>query len=93
MRIDPTALTAIHEPRTREASTGPRPAADQASQASVVSLGAAAHASQTSKLDPAISARIGRIRELLSSGEYTVDLDQLAERILDDDVARAGSAP
>lgn len=90
MRIDPTALTAIHEPRTREASNGPRPADDQAS---VVSLGAAAHASQTSKLDPAISARIGRIRELLSSGEYTVDLDKLAARILDDDVARTGPTP
>lgn len=90
MRIDPTALTAIHEPRTREASTGPRQADDTAS---VVSLGAAASASQDTKLDPAISARIGRIRELLSSGDYHVDLDQLAERILDDDTARTGPTP
>ncbi len=90
MRIDPTALTAIHEPRTREASSGPRPAGDQAS---VVSLGAAANASQAGGLDPAITARIGRIRELLASGEYQVNLDQLAERILDDDAARAEPKP
>ena len=90
MRIDPTALTAIHEPRTREASAGPRPAADQAS---VVSLGAAARTTTTNSLDPVISARIGRIRELLASGEYQVHLDQLAERILDDDVARTGTSP
>ena len=33
MRIDPTALTAIHEPRTREPSAAPRPADDQAAAA------------------------------------------------------------
>jgi anti-sigma28 factor (negative regulator of flagellin synthesis) len=89
MRIDPTALTAIHEPRTREASTGPRPADDQAS---VVSLGAAASASRSGGLDPAITARIGKIRELLAGGNYHVDLDKLSERILDDDEARTGPA-
>ena len=89
MRIDPTALTAIHEPRTREASTGPRPADDTAS---VVSIGAAARSSGSSSLEPAISARISRIRELLGNGDYQVDLDQLAGRILDDDVARTGPA-
>ncbi len=88
MRIDPTALTAIHEPRTREPSAAPRPADDQAA---VVSIGAAARSSGASGVDPSISTRIGRIRELLASGEYQVDLDQLAERILDDDVARTPS--
>lgn len=85
MRIDPTALTAIHEPRTREAAPGARPADDQAS---VVSLGAAASASKNGGLDPVITARIGKIRELLAKGDYQVDLDKLASRILDDDVAR-----
>lgn len=88
MRIDPTALTAIHDPRTRETSPGARPADDQAS---VVSLGAAA--TRASGTDPSVTARIGRIRELLASGDYQVDLDQLAERILDDDVARSSSTP
>lgn len=86
MRIDPTALTAIHEPRPREASAGPRPADDQAS---VVSLGAAASASKNGGLDPAIAARIGRIKQLLASGDYHVDLGKLSERILDDDIARS----
>ena len=90
MRIDPTALTAIHDPRTRETAPGARPAGDQAA---VVSLGAAASASKTGGLDPAITARIGRIKELLASGDYHVDLDKLSERILDDDVARTGPRP
>ncbi len=90
MRIDPTALTAIHDPRTREAPAGPRPADDQAS---VVSLGAAASASKSSGLDPAIAARIGRIKELLAKGDYHVDLDKLSERILDDDLARSEPRP
>ena len=83
MRIDPTALTAIHDPRTREATTGGRPADDQAS---VVSIGAAA--TRAAGNDPSVSTRINRIRELLASGDYQVDLDKLAERILDDDIAR-----
>lgn len=82
MRIDPTALTAIHDPRTREAGAGARPADDQAS---VVSLGAAARAAGA---DPTVTSRIARIRELLAGGDYQVDLDKLAERILDDDIAR-----
>jgi anti-sigma28 factor (negative regulator of flagellin synthesis) len=90
MRIDPTALTAIHDPRTpRETSPGARPADDEAS---VVTLGAAASASRARSADPSISTRIGRIRELLANGDYQVDLDKLAERILDDDVARTDKA-
>lgn len=83
MRIDPTALTAIHDPRAREAAPSARPADDQAS---VVSLGAAA--TRAAGTDPSVTTRIGRIRELLASGDYQVDMDKLAERILDDDVAR-----
>lgn len=84
MRIDPTALTAIHDHRTREPAGAKRSADDD--QASVVSIGVAA--TKASGTDPSISTRIGRIRELLASGDYHVDLDKLAERILDDDVAR-----
>ena len=83
MRIDPTALTAIDDHRTREPASAKRPADDQAS---VVSIGVAA--TRASGADPSISTRIGRIRELLANGDYHVDLDKLAERILDDDVAR-----
>ncbi|HVV85931.1 MAG TPA: flagellar biosynthesis anti-sigma factor FlgM [Kofleriaceae bacterium] len=83
MRIDPTALTAIHDTRSRDTQPGTKPADDQAS---VVSLGAAA--TQATSVNPSISTRIHRIRELLSNGDYQVDLDKLAGRILDDDVAR-----
>ena len=83
MRLDPTALTAITDHRTREPSAAKRPADDEAS---VVSIGVAA--TKATGADPSISTRIGRIRELLASGEYHVDLDKLAERILDDDIAR-----
>lgn len=84
MRIDPTALTAIHDSRPRTVAPGARAADDQAS---VVSLGAAARATG---INPTVTGRIERIRELLASGDYQVDLDKLAERILDDDVARTG---
>ena len=52
----------------------------------MVSLGAAA--TRAAGTDPSVTTRIGRIRELLASGDYQVDMDKLAERILDDDVAR-----
>lgn len=88
MRIDPTTIVPISEGRTRTTAPATRTPAEGAS---VVRLGEeAAAAAAASPLEPEVAARISRVRELLSAGEYEVDLDQLAERILDDDVARGG---
>jgi anti-sigma28 factor (negative regulator of flagellin synthesis) len=36
----------------------------------------------------AVTAKIERIRELIARGEYAVDLDVLATRVVDDDILR-----
>ncbi len=38
---------------------------------------------------PGIASRIQRIRALLDRGEYLVDLDTLAARIVDDEILRS----
>lgn len=89
MRIDPTTILTVTSPRERTpAAAAPAPR----DPAAVVALGEAAAATQaTSPTDPGVTTRIAKIRELLAGGDYVVDLDQLSERILDDDLAR--SAP
>lgn len=89
MRIDPTTIAAITPPRERPMATAAAPKAHD--PAAVVSLGQGATALQASSTDPGITTRIARIRELLADGDYVVDLDQLAGRILDDDEARSAS--
>lgn len=88
MRIDPTTLVSITEPRERPAAPAGRP---QSSPSSVVALGEAASATRASGEDPAVTARISRIREELASGSYVVDLDKLSEAILDDDLERCST--
>ncbi len=90
MRIDPTTLTALSEPRERQAAPSARPG----SPSSVVSLGAAASAAQEAAgaetADPSVTTRIARIRAELDGGTYVVDLERLSERILEDDLLREG---
>ena len=89
MRIDPTALPPVLESPTRESES--TPARAPASPPAVVSIGDAASAAGTGRIPAAVDARIARVRELLASGKLEVDLDRLAERILDDDLARTGT--
>lgn len=91
MRIDPTIITPITDAPRRP--TAP-PARGAGQDAAVVSLGAdaSAAAASSSGVSPEISARVSRVRELLANGEYVVDLDKLASRILDDDLAREGQS-
>lgn len=87
MRIAPTAVLGLTGLREQPAA---KPAPSERDPAAVVALGeAATAAAQTSSTDPAVTARIATIRELLETGEYVVDLDVLSERILDDDLARS----
>lgn len=91
MRIDPSTLSAVAAPtnlRVRE----PDPSPPVQSPSSVVSLGEAAASAAAPPLDAAHTERLGRLREMIAAGKYTVDLEQLASRILDDDMARSGRA-
>ncbi len=88
MRIDPTTLVSITNPRERGETPAPKPAT---SPSAVVSLGEAASAAGAAGgASSAVTARIAAIRDELAAGTYVVDLDKLSERILDDDLAREG---
>jgi flagellar biosynthesis anti-sigma factor FlgM len=86
MRIDSTLATlAISAVDVRDAkpSTSSTKTGDASS---VVKLSSAA--TSIDGPSPTITARIAQIRSLLSNGEYPVDLDQLASRIVDDEFLR-----
>ena len=86
MRIDskPPVPRVSLEPRA--ASGTGAPSTPPPSSASVVKLSAAGVTA--SAPGPTTTQRLERIRELLDKGEYPVDLDALAEKIVDDDAVR-----
>jgi anti-sigma28 factor (negative regulator of flagellin synthesis) len=81
MRIDPTSPTVI---ASREEKAPAKPAAKH--DGDVVQLSVAASA----PVEHDMSQRISQIRALLQRGAYPVDLDALASRIVDDELARQG---
>jgi anti-sigma28 factor (negative regulator of flagellin synthesis) len=91
MRIDPKVVIS---PVTRDARETPSTAksGDAAgSSASVVKLSAAGMtASAESAASPTTTSRLQTIRAMLDKGDYPVDLDLLATRIVDDEVIRVG---
>lgn len=86
MRIDPNVVVSPIQLDTAKpragGSTPPSTGGD------VVQLSAAASAASHGT-QPTNAERLDKIRALLSAGEYAVDLDQLASRIVDDDIARS----
>lgn len=94
MRIDPKVVT---PPVTRDATNTPTTTAksnEVGDSASVVKLSAAAagaaSAADTAGAAPTTTSRLQTIRAMLDKGNYPVDLDMLASRIVDDEVLRAG---
>ncbi len=93
MRIDPNLVVSPTTLDTRKAHTdakGSAPAPDGASTVTLSSAGAAMAASPSPS--PGITARLEKIRALIDQGEFPVDLDKLASRIVDDDILRSGGA-
>jgi len=89
MRIDPNVVVnpTTLEGGTKSQTPAKTPAAPEAS--SVVALSPAASAvAPATTVPPSMAARIERIKALLDRGEYPVDLDMLASRIVEDDVLR-----
>jgi len=86
MRIDPTRPTSL-EPRDTKAPTKAAPASSEG--AAVVKLSEAA---STATTEADMTARVAHIRALIRAGEYPVDLDMLASRIVDDELLRVGRA-
>jgi anti-sigma28 factor (negative regulator of flagellin synthesis) len=91
MRIDPKAgITPITLDTSSKAQQAPKGGAAPAGGASVVSLSSAAAAIPAEGTPPPhIAARLDKIRAMLDRGDYPVDLDMLASRIVEDDALRA----
>lgn len=85
MRIDPQASTIPPvTPKTAREKSAPRSAReDSATVVELSSAGATAAGAQ-----PADSGeKVARLRELIDRGEYKVDLDLLARRLVEDGLA------
>ena len=61
--------------------------------AAVVTLGKTAEKANVAseRLNDEIRSRLEEVRLQLSRNEYPIDLDRLAERIVDDELARSGT--
>jgi anti-sigma28 factor (negative regulator of flagellin synthesis) len=90
MRIDPNAAIT---PISIETSKPEQPAKSRTKtgRASVVSLSSAAAAIPPDDGAPPaeVTARIEHIRAMLDKGDYPIDLDKLASRIVDDEILRS----
>jgi anti-sigma28 factor (negative regulator of flagellin synthesis) len=93
MRIDPkVVLPPIgREPRESPPSI-PRNGNSETSGASIVKLSTAGAAvsAEAGPAAPTTTTRLQTIRAALDKGDYPVDLDALASRIVDDELVRAG---
>ena len=94
MRIDPKVVTPPIARDTRESQpSASKPRGTAASDApSVVKLSIAGTAASAgaAPAGPTTTARLQTIRAMLDKGDYPVDLDQLASRIVDDELVRVG---
>jgi flagellar biosynthesis anti-sigma factor FlgM len=99
MRIDPKVVVPVsaNEPRDAQAPRAQGTAPPASSVVTLSSAASSAQASASSAADevsssPEVTTKIAKIRSLLESGAYPIDLNQLASRILDDERARGGSS-
>jgi flagellar biosynthesis anti-sigma factor FlgM len=92
MRIDPNVVVAPTTLDTTKSQQTPVTKAEsEPAGSSVVTLSSAASAvAPEATSPPSVADRIDKIRSLLERGEYPVDLELLASRIVDDDFARSG---
>lgn len=89
MRINGSGNRPIDGGRTRAPKGTPGHDREPNTPAAVVSLGEAASIAKTSRVDAAVRARLEAVRAALDRGEYSVDLDRLAGKIMDDELVRA----
>ena len=90
MRIDPKVVISPVTRDAREPSSSAQ-TGDTAAGASVVKLSAAGMtASAEAAASPTTTSRLQTIRAMLDKGDYPVDLDLLASRIVDDEMLRVG---
>lgn len=89
MRIDSNVTTLpVNNDESRRPTTRESAPLDR-SEAAVVELSSAASAVAAEPPANELNARLDRIKALVDAGNYPVDLDKLAERIVDDDILRS----
>jgi len=97
MRISTSVITPPVARDTREQAPLTTKSSDAAvTSASVVKLSSAGTAAASAEAAPAAAptttSRLQTIRAMLDKGDYPVDLDALASRIVDDELVRAGKS-
>jgi anti-sigma28 factor (negative regulator of flagellin synthesis) len=89
MRIDRPSIGNV-ELRKTEGSTKLESGTEGVGEAVVVDLSARILSAASTRSEAAHGAKLERIAQQLKDGTYKVDLDRLAERITDDELARTG---
>ena len=94
MRISTSVITPPIARDTREqaplTSKSSDPEITGASVVKLSSAGTAASAEAAPAAAPTTTSRLQTIRAMLDKGDYPVDLDALASRIVDDELVRSG---
>lgn len=85
MRIDPKAIT-VTPVAIKTARDQVAPESGREDRATVVELSSAGAAAASARPADA-GEKIARVRELIDRGEYKVDLELLARRIVEDELA------
>jgi flagellar biosynthesis anti-sigma factor FlgM len=76
------------EGKPAPASTSTSVKSDPASVVTLSAAGASASSAPDGEVSAANAARIVQIREAIRKGQYPIDLDKLASRIVDDEFVR-----
>ncbi|MEO8552279.1 MAG: flagellar biosynthesis anti-sigma factor FlgM [Kofleriaceae bacterium] len=76
------------KPASASTSTSTSVKPDPSSIVTLSAAGASASSAPDGEVSAANAARITQIREAIRKGQYPIDLDKLASRIVDDEVVR-----
>jgi flagellar biosynthesis anti-sigma factor FlgM len=93
MRIESQPVPPVsNDPKSGQSatpgSTSPPPLASPSAVVTLSSAGTSATSQIKEMPDPKVQARIAQIRQQLKEGSYPIDLDELANRIADDEMLR-----
>jgi len=98
MRIESQAgVAGVTDPRegkpaTAAAAPGTAHQPDPASIVTISAAGSSASSAADGEILPANAARLASIRAAINAGQYPIDLDKLASRIVDDELVRGTSS-
>lgn len=88
MRIDPKISTPAITGSEPKPAAPREPARTSSGEAAIVELSVVAKPAD----EAGVTARIAKLKALVDAGEYAVDLDKLAEKIVEDDLLRLGGS-